>query len=222
MRSHFSDRKAWAIFVVSLALACGSNHDGGDGGSVTGGVANASGGQPAVNGTGGSRSGTGSVGGAQAGGGSKVGAGGSRTSTFGGAAQTAGGGATGTIGGGSTLPAGGYPAQTPPPAREDGSSPYLSECHGDTRSCVDIANLRCLGLRDGMEVAGYSCSNPCADDSDCSSADTAVSARAQCVDFVIEKHCLLVCIENDQHRDCPSGMSCYQYPGNPIGYCLWK
>lgn len=115
----------------------------------------------------------------------------------------------------------GFPAMLPPPAQSNGNSPYLRPCHGDTSSCVDVANLRCLGIRD-TEVRGYSCSNPCSDSSDCSTAPTLVAARAECVDFTTQKHCLLVCLENGEQRECPAGMTCYNYPGNPVGYCLWK
>jgi hypothetical protein len=119
------------------------------------------------------------------------------------------------------MPAGGYPAMVPPPPASDGSSPYLTECHGDTRSCVDVANLRCLGIRDGTQVNGYSCSNPCQTDTDCSSAPTGVEATAQCVDFATQKHCLLVCLSDGATLACPNGMSCYVYPGSTVGYCLW-
>lgn len=142
----------------------------------------------------------------------------------GGATSANGGSVASAYGGSSGIPSGtaGFPSVVPPPAASDGSSPYLRECHGDTVSCVDVANLRCLGIRDGSTVEGYSCSNPCETSADCSTATSRAGAHADCVDFVTQKHCLLVCLENGEKRDCPSGMTCYNYPGNPIGYCLWK
>jgi hypothetical protein len=114
-------------------------------------------------------------------------------------------------------------AQVPPPPGPDGSSPYVRECRGDTRDCGgDPRVLRCLGLRDGTEVFGYGCSNPCQTEADCSTAPSGVEASAGCVDFVSAKHCLLVCLEGTQQRECPAGMSCYVYPGSEIGYCLWR
>jgi len=99
----------------------------------------------------------------------------------------------------------------------------VRECRGDTRDCGgDPRVLRCLGLRDGMEVFGYGCSNTCQTEADCSTAPSGVEASAGCVDFVIAKHCLLVCLEGPRQRKCPNGMSCYVYPGSEIGYCLWR
>jgi len=156
--------------------------------------------------------------------------GGKTTSTAGGKNSSGGafssGGNTGSSSGGYSsggyvMSNAGFPAMVPPPAASDGSSPYVKECHGDTRSCVDVANLRCLGIRDDSGIHGYSCSNPCDNDADCSLSPTQVAATAACVDFVTQKHCLLVCQQGDVKRGCPSGMNCYVYPGTTLGYCLW-
>jgi hypothetical protein len=185
------------VFAISLSMlsACGSKDDWGD--PSGGQTSNSSPNSP-------------SSGGAfqAAGGAFQAGRGG-----------TASGGSSGGASSGSV--AGAYPAVVPPPPASDGSSPYLRECHGDSKTCVDVANLRCLGIRDDAGVHGYSCSNPCASDSDCSVAPTSVAAYPACVDFVSQKHCLLVCLSNGEKRACPSGMNCYVYPSSPIGYCLW-
>ena len=47
-------------------------------------------------------------------------------------------------------------------------------------------------------------------------------AKAACVDFVTQKHCLLVCLSEGETKSCPDGMGCYVYPQSPIGYCLWQ
>jgi hypothetical protein len=113
---------------------------------------------------------------------------------------------------------GGIPGPGP-----DGKSPYQRECHGETAMCVDVASLRCLGIRvSADEVAGYSCSNPCQTDADCSTIASSAEAKAACVDFVTQKHCLLVCQEQSKTSSCPKGMGCYVYPGTTIGYCLWQ
>ncbi|HEV8551107.1 MAG TPA: hypothetical protein VGQ57_18795 [Polyangiaceae bacterium] len=109
----------------------------------------------------------------------------------------------------------------PPKPSDDGSSPYERECHGDTATCGDVNTLRCLGIRDDATVYGYSCSNPCDSDADCSSAPASGEARAGCVDFVTQKHCLLVCLQGSAMHSCPDGMGCYVYPQTTVGYCLW-
>ncbi|MGC4095358.1 MAG: hypothetical protein QM756_47020 [Polyangiaceae bacterium] len=181
-----------------------------------------------VTSSGGETSGT-STSGSPGSGGLFQGAGGTSSVNSGGKGGAAGGttsatlgGSTGTVAGsGSWGVSGGYPAMVPPPPASNGNSPYLTECHGDTKSCVDVANLRCLGIRDGATVNGYSCSNPCMSDADCSSAPTGVAATAACIDFVNQKHCLLVCLSGGASKACPTGMSCYVYPGSNVGYCLW-
>jgi hypothetical protein len=114
-------------------------------------------------------------------------------------------------------------AGTPdPPGGDTGNSPYEIECHGDTVSCGDPTSLLCLGLRVETEVFGYSCSNECESDADCSDLPASAEAAAGCVDFVNNKYCLLVCKDGDEEASCPDGMYCYSYEGATIGYCLWK
>jgi hypothetical protein len=110
----------------------------------------------------------------------------------------------------------------PPAVGADGLSPYQRECHGDTLSCEDVATLRCLGIRNDSTVYGYSCSNPCTTDSDCADAPSSSESEAACVDFVTQKHCLLVCLSQGSMRSCPAGMGCYIYPQSTVGYCLWQ
>ena len=110
----------------------------------------------------------------------------------------------------------------PPKPNDDGSSPYERECHGDTIECNDVEVLRCLGIRDDSTIYGYSCSNTCETDADCSDAPASGEAQAGCVDFVTQKHCLLVCLSDGKTHSCPDGMGCYVYPQSPIGYCLWQ
>ena len=96
------------------------------------------------------------------------------------------------------------------------------ECHGDTVECEDVETLRCLGIRDDTSIYGYSCSNPCETDADCSDAPASGEAVAGCVDFVTQKHCLLLCLSGGKMHSCPEGMGCYVYPQSPTGYCLWQ
>jgi hypothetical protein len=126
-----------------------------------------------------------------------------------------------TSAGGKGAAAGQGGRSSPPEAGADGVSPYERECHGDTIMCEDVATLRCLGIRDDTAVYGYSCSNPCDTDADCSATPSSAAARAACVDFVTQKHCLLVCQDQGMTLACPAGMYCYVYPQSPIGYCLW-
>lgn len=108
-----------------------------------------------------------------------------------------------------------------PPGGDTGDSPYEIECHGDTATCGNPTSLLCLGIRVGTEVFGYSCSNECASDADCSARPASADAAAGCVDFVNKKYCLLVCKNGDEQASCPTGMYCYVYEGAPTGYCLW-
>lgn len=181
---------------------------------------------PSSHSTGGS---PGGAGGARAGGdnpgGRSVGAAGTGTSA--GARATGSGGATagstngaaGTRLGSATA---GHASSTPPAPGPDGSSPYERECHGDSLDCGDVPALLCLGIRDDTTVYGYGCSNPCQNDADCTSAPSSAEASAACVDFVTQKHCLLVCLDGTKRSTCPAGMSCYVYPQTTVGYCLWQ
>lgn len=236
MRSHPPHRLTrYALAVTSLVVSlaplggCGDDSDSGpdDTGSSGTTTTAGSGGQRAPNGgkdgEAGGRAGSGN-GAAKAG----TGAGGRSSGTAGTSSAGAsdagrsntgagGSGAGGSIGFGGEAGSAGPPDPAP-----DGKSPYRIECHGDSLDCGDPA-LRCLGIRDTTQVFGYSCSNPCRDDSDCSDADSGAEASAGCVDFVSSSHCLLVCKDETRgERECPSGMSCYVFPGSPIGYCLWQ
>lgn len=160
---------------------------------------------------------------AQAGAGSATSAGGKPPAVGGGVAtggSGARGGGPGSAGSPPAASAGG-PAG-PPAANDDGSSPYERECHGDTVMCEDVEALRCLGIRVDTTVYGYSCSNTCETDDDCSIAPSSGEAKAGCVDFVTQKHCLLLCLSGGTMRSCPEGMGCYVYPQSPVGYCLWQ
>lgn len=130
------------------------------------------------------------------------------------------GGKTST--GGSTSSGGVGGLVVPPEPGPDGASPYERECHGDTVMCEDVASLRCLGIRDDAEIYGYSCSNPCETDAECSDAPSSAEAKPACIDFVTQQHCLLVCLSEGSMKSCPDGMGCYVYPQSPIGYCLWQ
>jgi hypothetical protein len=184
---------------------------------------------PLTSGTGGAVAGRESAGGSVGTTGGISGTGGSVVVARGGASS---GGSASSRGGTSSGGSAGTPSEViassgvggmlrPPPATASGDSPYLAECHGDTAMCGDVVNLRCLGLRDASVVYGYSCSNECGSDADCSTAPSHVEAAAGCVDFTTSKHCLLVCKDGATTRGCPSGMTCKSYPGASIGYCLW-
>jgi hypothetical protein len=208
-------------------VACGSSRDddainGGVPGAGTGGTS-ASGGSTSGSAgrattTGGSVSSGGSGGKSSSGG-----VAGRVASTGGSSANGTGGSSAGRVassGGSSNAGEGG--GDGPPSPGPDGSSPYERECHGDTVECVDVEALRCLGIRDDSTIFGYSCSNTCETDAECSDAPSSGEAKAACVDFVTQKHCLLVCLSQGAMKSCPEGMGCYVYPESPIGYCLWQ
>jgi hypothetical protein len=179
------------------------------------------GGAPVMQGSGGSgatTSGTAGMGGST---GARGGSGGRAAGTGGSASGSAGKPSTSGAGGGAGG-TGGDDLVVPPKPGPDGVSPYERECHGDTVMCEDVASLRCLGIRDGTTVFGYSCSNPCETDAECADAPSSADAEPACVDFVTQKHCLLVCLNGGATKACPDGMSCYVYPQSPIGYCLWQ
>jgi len=215
------------VLLTALGAACGSNDDepGATNGGASGNGASAAA-SPAGSGNLGGTGAAPAVGGSGA---TKAGAGGAasqagRPPANGGGAGIGGsaprGGATGVGGSASAAGAGGRAG--PPAASGDGSSPYERECHGDTVECEDVQALRCLGIRDDTSIYGYSCSNTCSTDADCSTAPASAEATAACVDFVTQKHCLLVCLSGGTTRACPDGMSCYVYPQSPVGYCLWQ
>jgi hypothetical protein len=193
--------------ALPLLLSCSSSDDDDDGakGGATGGIVSATGGTFTS--------------------GSALGSGGA--STTGGALGKGGTNAGGTdTAQGGRIPSGGFTSQAGiggiPGAGPDGKSPYQRECRGETAMCVDVASLRCLGIRDGTAVAGYSCSNPCQTDADCSKVPSSAEAAPACIDFVTQKHCLLLCQQASKTFSCPTGMGCYVYAGSTTGYCLWQ
>lgn len=205
--------------------AAGAGTGGSSGGSIATGGVGAVGGSSGRGGSGGSG---GSLGGGTSGSSANAGRGGSVASTGG----SGGSGGKGTTAGTAGRPSGqggtsdgeagdGTGGTGAPRGGSAGDSPYEIECHGDTVMCGDPTALLCLGLRVGDEVFGYSCSNECQSDDDCSTAPSSAEAQAGCVDFVSKKYCLLVCKDGDQEASCPTGMYCYVYPGAPTGNCLW-
>jgi hypothetical protein len=210
---------------MAATVACGSSDDDAGPGTAPLTVAGGSG----TAGTGASAAGaTGSSSASGAGGtaASVPGKGGSAGKSSAAGAPASLGGTTSTLGGSGGTSSSGRAGQGtttgPPAAQADGSSPYERECHGDTVMCEDVAALRCLGIRDDTTTFGYSCSNPCEDDSECSNAPSSGDAKAACIDFVTQKHCLLLCSSPGATASCPSGMDCYVYPSSTVGYCLWQ
>lgn len=221
-----------AVFSCVLCVACSDNDEGsGHGGSAgmaplgfggasvtEGGSSNAprGGNSSGLGGKTSAYGGTGAGSSASNGGASSAGA----TGSAHGGKSSGSGGATSLGGAAARAGASGGPT-TPPGPGSDGLSPYKQECHGDSLDCGDPA-LRCLGLRDTSGVLGYSCSNRCETVSDCNTASAGTDATAGCLDFVNERHCLLVCQDDSGQKACPTGMSCYVYPGTTLGYCLWR
>jgi hypothetical protein len=240
--SHGARRSAWRSVVVGFALsaaavACGGEDEPGETegsgaeaalagvGSSAGSSGTASGsggsggssGSSATSGRGGASGASGSVGGSGKGG-SSAGRGGSGGTGSGGVGGT--GAASGSVSGGETNEGG--TSVGPPDPQPNGDSPYEIECHGDTLMCGDVEKMRCLGIRVGEEVFGYSCSNECESAADCSDAPSSSDSAAECVTFVGTSYCLLVCRDGETTTDCPNGMYCYVYEGAPIGYCLYQ
>jgi hypothetical protein len=209
--------------------ACGGGDDDSDGsggaaGAGSGGTLTGVGGTAGRGGSGTSQSGASGRGGSgtsQSGASGRGGSGTSQSGTGGKSAPVAGtspnSGGSDSVGGSMNGDAG----APNPPGGSNGDSPYEIECHGDTVMCGDPTALLCLGLRVETEVFGYSCSNECESDSDCSTLPASADATAGCVDFVNNKYCLLVCKDGDEEASCPTGMYCYVYEGATIGYCLW-
>jgi hypothetical protein len=224
--------------LLTTFVGCGgddggedANENGGTAGTAIAGGASESGAAGMLAGRGGSSSGATSSGGAGRGGSSSGSGGAGATAGKGGSGQGAAGSAgSSSAGEGSTDGSGGDDAVggsagkggSPPSGGGNGGSPYEIECHGDTVDCGDPESLLCLGIRVGDEVFGYGCSNECETNADCSTEAAAGEATAACVDFVTTSYCLLVCQEGDSMKSCPGGMYCYNYPGSPIGYCLWE
>jgi hypothetical protein len=118
--------------------------------------------------------------------------------------------------------AGGGPENSGAPPAVDGKAVYTLECRGDSKDC-DSASVPCFGVGGGPDAAiGYACSNRCSSIDDCSHAPTGAEAQVGCVPFTSASHCVLVCKQETLEFACPTGMSCYVYPGSPVGYCLWQ
>ena len=179
----------------------------------TGGAAGRGGSGGSATGTGGNGTGATGVGGSTGG----TGAGG----TTGGTGSGARGGTSSAATGGASDDAGtsGQKGGAPDPT-DDGMSPYTVPCNEST-PCEDPTQVTCLGIRLDEGGARFTCSNDCDSKADCSDAPTGVEAEADCVQFTMAKHCVLVCYDNGAEAGCPDGMGCYVYPNSPIGYCLW-
>lgn len=206
--------------------ADGGSDDAGSGGDDTGTGGTAVAGTTATGGSA-ARGGTNSIGGTSSGGSTSGGGSGLATGTGGtnnaaGAPGKGGGPATGgTANAGGSGSMNGGSGASGPPGGNGGNSPYEIACHGDTAMCGNPAALMCLGLRIGTEVLGYSCTNECQSEADCSTKPSTTDAAAGCIDFVNKKYCMLVCKDGDEQASCPTGMYCYVYEGTPTGYCLW-
>jgi hypothetical protein len=210
-----------AVSCLPAVVTCGSDdgNGGADGASAKGGTAGSTGG-------GGSSAGTTPGDSSSSGGTAGAGATGATGATGGtggtdGAGGSGGSGASGGSSGaaGSTGTGGGTSDAAPPPT-EAGSSIYAVECRGESRPCGFPA-AHCLGIQLDDGGAGFSCSNHCQSVADCSDAPSGAEAQAGCVPFTSESRCVLVCENAGQHAACPTGMTCYTFPGAQIGYCLW-
>ncbi|HVJ20674.1 MAG TPA: hypothetical protein VM686_34920 [Polyangiaceae bacterium] len=220
-RSRASQLPALVAVLVSLSTfsACGEDSPD-DEGSAGNTPAAGNGGRGGSSGSGGSKSGRGgdaSAGSPDANGGAPGGEAGE------GAGATSSGQAGSGTGSGGEPPVGGEAGaggiQVPGPA-PGGGSVYAVECSGETAMCgTEYAHCLGIGLPDNM--TGFSCSNHCDTVADCSDEPTGAEAQPGCVQFTMEKRCMLVCQQGDTEYACPDGMSCYVYQGSPIGYCLW-
>jgi hypothetical protein len=240
MRSRGISKVAAPLVLATLGYLAACSDGGGD--AFGAGAAAGSGGTAASGGTGGTAAsggtgGTGANGGTPGGTAGRAGSGGTTAGTGGSTSSTGGRGSAGvggsvpSVGGGKGEPAGGVgggggtgdgeAGSGAPRGGSTGMSPYEIECHGDTVTCGDPTSLLCLGIRVEMEVFGYSCSNECESDADCSGLPASAEAGVGCVDFVNKKYCLLVCKDRHETASCPTGMYCYVYEGAPTGYCLW-
>ena len=138
------------------------------------------------------------------------------------ASSGAGGVATSGTGGSDVTEDAGAIDAAPPGATDSGASVYTLECRGESVACGDPEHVRCLGVGSPDAAIGFACSNRCESVADCSSVATGGPAAVDCVQLTSARHCLLVCHDEDRDFACPSGMSCYVYPGSPVGYCLWQ
>ncbi len=220
-RSTASLTAAIAVAAVSLSafVACSegsSDEDGtaGGGSTAVGRGGSGSGGKASRGGSGG----TDTSGGAPAG---EAGDGSGATSA-GAPSSGKGGSGSGTGGepsGGGGEPGAGGAIHVPGPA-PGGGSVYAVECSGETEMC-GTEYAHCLGLNLPDDQVGFACSNHCETVADCSDEPTGAEAQPGCVQFTMEKRCMLMCLQQGTEYSCPDGMSCYVYPNATFGYCLW-
>jgi len=216
-------KSSWSVLLISAVaclpalITCSDDETSGSGGTggKTGGSSGTSAGSGGAGGSGiaaSGGSGGASTGGATSGG--SAGSGGSSGS--GGAIGTGGSGATGGASGTGGTPSDGGP----PPPTEAGLSVYSVECSGDSKVC-GYTSAQCVGINIGDGSVGFMCSNTCENNADCSTAPSGAEAQASCVPFTQSHRCTLLCNDAGTLHDCPSGMSCYTFPGSLVGYCLW-
>jgi hypothetical protein len=233
-------KSAWSTFVMttlaclSALVACSEDNSSSSGGSAgttagSGGAGGASSGGTSSGGTssggtssGGTSSGGTSTGGSSTGGSSTGGSSGSGGAGggSGGTAASGGSAGAGTGGAGGSAGTGGATDGGPPPPADGGQSIYSVQCSGNSAPC-GFPSAHCLGIDIGDGGVGFTCSNHCTTNADCSTAPTGAEAQAGCVPFAERSRCVLVCNNNGARFDCPTGMSCYTYPGSFLGYCLW-
>lgn len=175
---------------------------------------NASAGDPAAGGAGGSAQQAGGKAGATTAGGA------SHAGTAASGDAGASGGVSAAAGSAGKANAG---ASGSPPSAVNGHSVYALECRGDSKDC-NLAAVPCFGVGSTTPnvAAGWACANRCNSNSDCSDAPSGAEAQASCVPFTSASHCVLVCKSENQSFACPDGMTCYVPSKSPIGYCLWQ
>ena len=129
-------------------------------------------------------------------------------------------GVSGNSGSAGTAPGGmgGRSDGGPPPPTDAGGSIYAVQCRAESRPCLPGY---CLGIQLQDAGNGFTCSNDCQTAADCSTAPSGAEAQAGCVQFTARSRCVLICENSGTRYGCPSGMSCYTFPGAQIGYCLW-
>jgi hypothetical protein len=208
---------AAAVFFA-WSSGCSSDDDDDDGASGSGGKAGGGSGTGGMIASGG-KSGS-NTGGASAGTGG--GTGGSAATSAGGSGGTSGSGASGTGGSAGGGDAGAAGSSGPPPPTDAGTSVYTLDCRnmgaGNSSVCGFPA-ATCVGINTPMMGTGFTCSNDCNSNEDCSMAPSGSEAQAGCVQFAQQKRCVLVC--QDGEIGCPTGMSCFTPMGASTGYCLW-
>jgi hypothetical protein len=201
--------------VPALAM-CGEDDTGSGSGGTTGKQTGGAGGSAAAD----ASTTTGGSGGTTAGTSSAGDGGTGETGQSGSPGTGASGGSLASGGSGGTSGSGGTNGDAGPPPTEAGLSVYSVQCSGDSAVCGYPAG-QCLGVRLDDAKIGYACSNHCQSKADCSTAPTGAEAQPGCIPFSQQSRCVLICEDSGVHFACPSGMTCYTYPGAFIGYCLW-